>query len=303
MFVPVFSFLLAGKRWGLLYFFIHVTLLLAISIDGLSHWEAAPYSQNAIFRILLATISLGFFMYFYENSRFKGYSFLQSSLESEERHKEELAAANEELNTVIDELHNYREHLEQKVEEEIQKRQSNQALLAQQSKMAALGEMLASIGHQWKQPLAVISAINTQIAIKSSIDQLTDEKVQEFTQSTEDQVVFMTQTLADLSNFFKPDKVRERFYIHEAIKSILNLFENLYNSQDVHIHLDIKDPIEIDSYRNEFRQVILNIINNARDVIIEKNPKKRDIDFSIYQKERALKYSSKINFKSCSIVS
>jgi len=250
--LPIFPFLFVGKKWGLYYLIIHFILVSIISVEGLSHWVDAPYSFSSTIRLLLAITTLGLFMYLYESNRAKAYKRLDE----------------------------YKNDLEEKVQLEIKKHQSTQAILSQQSKMAAMGEMLASIGHQWKQPLSVISTSNTSLELASTLDTLTKEEIHTHIHTLNEQITFMSQTLREFSNFFRPNKQKESFCIESAFSEILKLFNQLYIVQNVHINVNLSQCHTIYGHKNEFLQVILNIINNARDVLVETECENRNIDIT-----------------------
>jgi two-component system, NtrC family, C4-dicarboxylate transport sensor histidine kinase DctB len=179
------------------------------------------------------------------------------------------------------ELELYKNDLELKVKNAISEQEKTHILLAQQSKMASLGEMLASISHQWKQPLAIVSSINIKLQFKNSLGVLDSKLVNESTISIEKQLGFMTQTLNDFSHFFKPNKNSVEFSIKDSILKILNLFGKEYENKNIIISISENHPQTIKNFNSEFQQVVLNILNNARDVIVEKEIDNRAIDIHI----------------------
>ena len=203
---------------------------------------------------------------------------LNSSLE------EKVLIRTKELSETNKELNEYKLNLEQKVTDAIKEKEDASILLAQQSKMASLGEMLASITHQWKQPLSVISAINLKLQIKNEMGNIIKNNINHDTKNVEKQLKFMTQTLHDFSDFFKPDKELKEFSPKDAIESILSLFGDEFKNNSININMTVKtdtNDLIIFGYNNEFRQVILNILNNAKDAILQTNTKIREVDVLI----------------------
>lgn len=181
---------------------------------------------------------------------------------------------------MVERIHSYT----QLIEKSQQEKEETNLLLAQQSKMACLGEMLSSITHQWKQPLSVISTVNVKLKVGSDLNLITQDKINKDTQAIENQLNFMTQTLKDFSNFFMPDKELVKFSPKEAIESIMTLFGSDYDSNNIKVTINQKTSDEtatILSYNNEFRQVILNLLTNAKDAIVEQNSSDRRIDILI----------------------
>jgi len=144
-------------------------------------------------------------------------------------------------------------------------------LLSQQSKMAAMGEMIENIAHQWRQPLSLVSSISTGIIVKKElgVSEIDDEKKD--LEKINDTAQHLSQTIEDFRNFFKSDKEKKEFSILKSIEKNLMLIEGILKSNNIQIILGQKDDCKIKSYENEFTQALLNIFYNARDVLIEKS--------------------------------
>lgn len=191
--------------------------------------------------------------------------------------EEKLRTFNENLEQKIDEktkeLKELNESLEEKVRIEVSKNQEKEKMLFEQSKMASMGEMIENIAHQWRQPLSVISTSASGMKIKKEFDSLDDSTFN----STVDNIVRVTkhlsQTIDDFRNFFKNSKEKQEFSIKKVISKNLNLMDSAFKSNDitVQVHM-IKDKI-IYGYENELTQAVLNILNNAKDVLKESNIK------------------------------
>jgi len=276
--VPILAFLLTDIKMSLVLMSLHIAVISTIYYFKSSSWALEVVTIDVWLNIVTAIIVLSIFLFIYEKIRAQMMTIIEHSFEREEVQKRELQRLNSELNI-------YQETLEIRVEEGITKQQRTQDLLTQQTKMAALGEMLASVGHQWKQPLSVISADTASIEISTQMGTLSNEEVESHSKVVKEQIVYMTQTLQSFSDFFKPNKQKETFCIEESIQAILRLFSHTYSSQNITVNIDLQNCVEISSYKNEFRQVLLNILNNAKDVIVDKSPKNRDVDITIYKKE------------------
>jgi signal transduction histidine kinase len=174
------------------------------------------------------------------------------------------------------------ELLDTKVKEEVEKNIEKEKQLAQQNRTAAMGEMIAAITHQWKQPLNTISIANSAINLNVQLDDFDKEHFINQTNYIENQIQYMNTTLNDFKNFFKVQP-KSCFDIGSNIDEVLRLIGKVYEIQNVTIKTEFKDQIYVDGYPNEFNQVIINIVNNARDIILEKNPKIRDIFIKIYK--------------------
>jgi signal transduction histidine kinase len=146
----------------------------------------------------------------------------------------------------------------------------------QQAKMAAMGEMIGNIAHQWRQPLNALSALNIGLSMKHKKGTLNDEVMDTFKQTSNEIIQSMSETIDDFRNFFQPDKVKELFNINIAIAGSIRFVSDSYHQNNIEVILDLKKNIMIASYKNELMQVLLNIFNNSKDAIVEKqvaNPK------------------------------
>ncbi|MBF0343787.1 MAG: PAS domain S-box protein [Nitrospirae bacterium] len=160
--------------------------------------------------------------------------------------------------------------LEMKIQEEIENSRQKEQMLIQQSKMAAMGEMINSIAHQWKQPLNVISLIVQDLRDAYTYGELDNEYVKRSEQTIMQQIQFMVKTIDDFRNFLRPSKEKTLFDIKKAIEELISMFSSLFVKSSIKLklnHIDNKD-FNVLGYPNEFKQVILNVINNSRDAIL-----------------------------------
>ncbi|MBF0592439.1 MAG: GAF domain-containing protein, partial [Nitrospirae bacterium] len=169
-----------------------------------------------------------------------------------------------------DQLHALNVNLSQRVQEETSKRQQNEQLLIQQSKMAAMGEMIGLIAHQWKQPLNAISLITQDIGDAYSFNELDRDYLKRSETKILQQIQFMSKTIDDFRNFLLPSKEKVAFNLKQAVEEITSMLSPLLSKSDIMLnlhHISDKANLHITGYPNEFKQVILNLISNARDAI------------------------------------
>jgi len=155
--------------------------------------------------------------------------------------------------------------------EEIEKRLINEKLLVQQSKMAAMGEMMDAVAHQWKQPLNALSMYSE--IIKSDFeDGSVDQKyVDQFKDDIQLQISHMVNTLDEFRTFFRPNKEEQDFQLQDVIHSVLFLTKDEFLKNRITVQLEREDFIQIHGSENEFKHLILNIINNAKDAFNDNN--------------------------------
>jgi PAS domain S-box-containing protein len=182
------------------------------------------------------------------------------------------------------------EELNQNLKEEVQSKVSElrekEQMLIQQSKMAAMGEMIGSIAHQWRQPLNALSILKDTVVDDYYENALSDDIMDRFEERANNLISYMSKTIDDFRNFFIPSKSKIKFNLIEEINSIQDIVLAQLKSNAIALNITHKDStIEIISYPNEFKQVILNIINNSKDAIV-KLSKKGKIDIDISQDSR-----------------
>jgi len=142
-------------------------------------------------------------------------------------------------------------------------------MMMQQSKMAAMGDMIGAIAHQLKQPLNVMSVIKDNIMDEAEYDELTKGNVKEYMAAMSKQIKYMATTIDDFKVFFKPDKKEDVFGIKDSIQDVYDLISYQLKNHNVIFSLH-GDDFSIKAYKNEFKQAILNIFNNSKDAIFER---------------------------------
>ena len=155
-------------------------------------------------------------------------------------------------------------------------------MLRQQSKMAAMGEMMDAVAHQWKQPLNSLSMMNDMLQDDFK-DGLVDEAyIQDMTETTHTQIAHMVSTLNEFRTFFRPSKDNQEFCVDACIESVQILMKDELIKNTVNVNVDIQDEIIIDGLVNEFKHLFLNLFSNSIDAFNEKEIKQRDIHIRTY---------------------
>ena len=170
-------------------------------------------------------------------------------------------------------------------------------LFFQQTKMAAMGEMLGNIAHQWRQPLSVISTAATGVQLQKEMNLLTDENFNHTMDLINKSAQYLSQTIEDFRGFFDPKKrIEKEFQISKIIDKSLNIVSSQFVTKDIDIIKNI-DDIAIISFENELIQVILNILNNAKDALLKIKDGKRLIFINTYIKNEVVILEIKDNAK------
>lgn len=177
--------------------------------------------------------------------------------------------------------------LERLIQEEVAKNREKDQHILQQSRLAQMGEMISMIAHQWRQPLSSISTVAASIKLKLSLnrfDSTTKEQeeasklfLQESMNKIESYVRFLTHTIDDFRNFFKPNKQKESITLSQLVNRTLGIIGKALEVNGITLHVQTNTTHEVLTYANEMTQVILNILKNAEDIIKERDVKNPQI--------------------------
>ena len=146
------------------------------------------------------------------------------------------------------------------------KRKEN--LMAEQTKLAAMGEMLGNIAHQWRQPLNIISMSSSNLKLKNDIGELCSSTLSESLSLILRTTNHLSDTIDTFNDFLKTDKEKSFFNINENIKNSISLVDSFFKNFNIDIILELEEGIFINSVANEFSQAFINILNNAKDAIV-----------------------------------
>ena len=167
--------------------------------------------------------------------------------------------------------------LEARVERETKARIEKEKMLEQQAKMAAMGEMMDAVAHQWKQPLNALMMLGDLLNSDFKEGLVDVAYIEDMTRTSEQQIEHMVNTLNEFRTFFRPNKEAEPFGLKRCIQSVTFLVKDEFMKHTITIHLQNENELLIHGIENEFKHLILNIINNAKDAFIERDCKARDI--------------------------
>lgn len=161
--------------------------------------------------------------------------------------------------------------LEDRVREEVSKNRQKDHLIIQQGRLAAMGEMIGNIAHQWRQPLNVVGLLFQSIQEMHAQEELTGEKLDGTVQQAMDVILFMSQTMDDFRNFFKPDREKKEFIVRDVIDKSLSFLYPHLNYHNIRVEVNVDQELVITGYPNEYAQVLINILGNSKDVILERD--------------------------------
>ncbi|TGK18758.1 PAS domain S-box protein [Leptospira fluminis] len=192
--------------------------------------------------------------------------------------EDSLVAKNEEL-----ELLN--KSLEARIDREMSLRRERERTLEAQSRMAAMGEMIGNIAHQWRQPLNAISILIQEMEFAYTEQESNEKYIQDTTSRILDLLQSMSQTIDDFRNFYKPNKEKETFSLRNTVEKSLSLVAASMKNQNIKIETHFSGNDTAYGYPNELAQVLLNILSNAKDALLQHKPEVPSILVRIFSEE------------------
>lgn len=146
---------------------------------------------------------------------------------------------------------------------------SRDKLLAQQARLAAMGEMMQNVAHQWRQPLNALGLMIQNVCLDYEDGLLEATQMQRFKDESKQVVAAMSRTIDDFRDFFMPRTVRESFCVCDSARDAVNLVAATFAKHGIQIDQQgCCDPCPVEGFRNEYAQVVLNLLVNAKDAIL-----------------------------------
>lgn len=164
-----------------------------------------------------------------------------------------------------DELEIFNQRLQEEIEKAVAKNRKQEKLLMQQAKMAEIGSMLESIAHQWRQPLNILGLSMTRLSLSCSLGG--SKEASNVIDIAEAQIEYMSQTIDDFRNFFKQDRSQIPVNINDLVNDVQALLGPLLVRKKISVKREIDPSMNVLVYPNELKQVLINLINNAREAI------------------------------------
>lgn len=172
--------------------------------------------------------------------------------------------------------------LEERVKEEVEKNREKDRFLFQQSRLASMGEMIANIAHQWRQPLSELTITLYQMKkVYTKQDNNKDEAFEQSYMHAKKIISKMSETIEDFRNFFSPERQSDLFTLSSVAQEAIDIMHGTLERNGVYIDLCIKNDVKIQGYFNEFSQVLINLMNNSIDAFSLSKLKKKLIYIEI----------------------
>lgn len=160
--------------------------------------------------------------------------------------------------------------LEQRISDAVDELRLKDKVMMMQGRQAAMGEMINNIAHQWRQPINNLGLLVQGIKADFDNDLLTAAELDETVSKAMNTILFMSQTINDFSSFFSPDRAKTNFFISQGLKKVIAILEATLSSKGITVSVEKENDVMVSGYYNEYNQVLLNLINNAKDVLQER---------------------------------
>lgn len=176
--------------------------------------------------------------------------------------------------------------LEERLQHEIAKNKEKDLLLIQQARLAAMGEMITTIGQQWRRPLKSLSHLIQDVKEADEFGEIDGQFIDRFTRESMMQINLMSRAINDFRKFYKPDQEKCTFSVGDAIEDALFIFSQTLKDHGIEVGFEYRGQQPAFGYPNEFSQAVLHILTNARDAFVESGSSSRILTIKIVETEQ-----------------
>jgi signal transduction histidine kinase len=173
--------------------------------------------------------------------------------------------------------------LDQKVKEEVEKSREKDRLMLLQSRQAAMGEMIGNIAHQWRQPINSLGIIVQNLREAYDLGKLDRDYLDRGVKRSLDLISYMSKTIDDFRDFFRPEKEKRRFSVKDVIEKVVSFEDASFKNNNISIEVSIGNDIIAVGYPNEYSQALLNILNNAKDALLHGKKENPCVSITAYR--------------------
>ncbi|MDP8221391.1 MAG: ATP-binding protein [Candidatus Stygibacter frigidus] len=180
-------------------------------------------------------------------------------------------------------LESFRQNLQEKVNVAVESIREKDHIIIKQSRQVAVSELISNISHQWRQPLNTVMALIQDIEITGEEEELTVDYLSKQSQKAMSIIQDMSNTIDDLRYFFQPVEESEEFILHDVISRCVKLLEPTLQEENIKLEIKGDEQLNAKGYSNDYAQVVLQIINNSRDALREKDISDKEITINILE--------------------
>ena len=168
------------------------------------------------------------------------------------------------------ELRRFNETLEQRVIEEAVKSREKDHMLIQQSRLAAIGEMIGNIAHQWRQPINALTLLLANLKDSYDHNEMDRASLDKSVKDGQAIIQRMSTTIDDFRNFFRPNKEKVLFSVNEAVEDVMRIMEAAFRNSNISISVQGDESVMAYGFRNEYSQMLINLLANSKEAIQER---------------------------------
>ncbi len=168
-------------------------------------------------------------------------------------------------------------------------------LLQQQTRLAAIGEMMANIAHQWRQPLSAITSSISGLKLKQEYGLMEDNDITEVNDHILKNAEFLSKTIDNFRNFFKKDHIKRKFFIANSINETINIIKASYDNHFIQLDKELDESIYYFGSDNMLSQVILNLLSNSKDALVQNHIAEKHVIISLSLNENNIRIEVKDN--------
>ena len=184
-------------------------------------------------------------------------------------------------NEYTQKLKDYTKTLEEQVQVALVKAREQDNLLIEQAKLASMGEMIEQIAHQWRQPLNNIGLINQNIYFKNKLDNLSNEDFEKLHDQIDINIQYLSDTINNFRTYYQKNQNKETYFLNDAIKTVIYITEATFKYYQINMILHTDKNAIVYNTKSDLFQVLLNILNNAKDALLESKTKNKTITINI----------------------
>ncbi len=188
-----------------------------------------------------------------------------------EQEVSEHQVAREDLAVKQHQLESLNRILEERISNAVTDLRLKDKMMLVQGRQAAMGEMINNIAHQWRQPLNNLGLLVQGIQSEYECHTLTAKVLDTAVTKAMNTILFMSQTINDFSNFFSPDRIKTIFGVTQGLKKVTTMLEATMYGKGITLLVEKGKDVKVSGYFNEYNQVLLNLINNAKEILLERN--------------------------------
>jgi signal transduction histidine kinase len=192
------------------------------------------------------------------------------------------------VGTLLEQQKRFERNLQRKIKLAIEKNKQQQFFILQQNRLAQMGEMISMIAHQWRQPLNNLAIINQLLINKYKTNKLDDKVIQYFQKNSMKQIDIMSSTIDDFRNFFKKEKEKVTYNIKDVLENLKDIISPVLISNNISLDISLEKDYQLYGYPNSLFQALLNIINNAKDALMENEKKDKKIKINLFKNDKFL---------------